>query len=178
VAQQVYENNLKAVTQYWGGTATATQRQGWAKMAAGMMVSSRLGQTRQPSGYELFVRQNMNRLACGQVILSTAHILESIGPITTLTAVYSVPLARVTVNLFGWGALPAPYTVQYWRAGPFLSGGRQAQTPEYRYKTYKQPASAWLDTTVVANRWYWYRARGISQYGIDLNWFEVQVNTI
>jgi hypothetical protein len=170
-----YENNLSAVSNAWGYTLTAAQRLQWINCAKDQVKVDRLGQTRAPSGFELFVARNMIRLTGAYPITLTPLGAPKACLFTGLTAQWVGASGYVLVLLSFSGSAASPDFEQFWRAGPFKSPARQPQKPDYRFLMYKKPPASWHDYGVVSGNYYWYRARGCDISGVTYKWFEVQV---
>lgn len=175
VTQQGY---LTTVSQAWGGTLTADERETWNGRAKTVIWSDRLGNPYIPNGYQLFMKWNIRRLVMGLAILTTAPGAQDWETVEYLYTTYNVGGAYAQAKLLDWGAgYPSSYGLEYYRAGPYDSGGRNPIEGEWRFKKRTVPPNRYNDTTVVALKWYWYRARQIAQYGDVGNWFEGQVYT-
>lgn len=70
------------------------------------------------------------------------------------------------------------YGVEYYRAGPFNSGGRRPLEGEWRFIRRRIPPGDHYDREAKELKWYWYRGRQISEFGDVGNWFTDQTQYI
>jgi hypothetical protein len=176
-AQIIYENNLTSISQAWGQTLSAAQRQLWNKLAMDQRRYDRLGQPRVPSGYEVFTSRNLIRLTGGYTITTSPILRTKTVFATGLTAVWVSTTSYVwVVHTFSTGA-STPDFMQVWRAGPFTSPARNPIKPEYRFIGFKKPVAGYADYAVTAGLYYWYKCRFCDANGLALKWFEVQILT-
>lgn len=159
----------------WGNLLTTAQRNTYTESAKQVRWTGRLGDPYIPNGYQLFMKLNIRRLVIGLGVMLTAPPVQEWVYVHDMTAA-SVPGAKITVKLrsHASGTLVQSYGVEYYRAGPYVSGGRRPIDGEWRFKSRKVPPAQYVDTDVNLNEWYWYRARQISEFGDVGNWFEIQ----
>jgi len=91
-----------------------------------------MGQKYHPSGYQLFMKWNVQLLQCGGSVQASAPIAMYETDILELQSVTNGFPGQMDVNLYKTGPLQidAAYVVIF-RAGPWLSGGRRPIEPEY-----------------------------------------------
>jgi hypothetical protein len=173
--QITYEDNLKAVSKYWGNTCTSAQRTLWIQRALQERRFDRLGQARVPSGYEVFVASNMARLTCGWAITAAPIGYAKAVLIKALILTWVPASSWVTVVLAGWGAGTPPDRQQIWRAGPYTSPARNPINPEFRFFGFTSAGGTYLDSTVVSGKYYWFRVRGVDITGAYYPRFQAQI---
>ncbi len=175
ITQRGYVATISAL---WGQTLSAANRQTWEEQAAEAKFKNRLGIEYQPSGYQLFMRLNVQAL------------------VFSMPANLNAPARPDPVYVWKVDAYPAPFlnanqvtmekafTVmvdadgfQIFRAGPYSSGGRRPIRPEYRQLTIVWGDYFYNDFAVDDGKWYWYWCRWFFGEGFVGNWWEVQILT-
>lgn len=168
-AQQQYQYYLGYVAQSWSDYCTPEQRQGWEELARLITWRSRLHTSYHPSGYQLFMKWNLQLLACGYGNVNlTAPIRTMMQGFEFFHVIYQIWPTQNRLQLRRETIEVNPYCVQYFRAGPFSTGGRRALEGEYRLKINQtDPTShfAWYDLDVILGEWYWYKAREVWEWG-------------
>lgn len=173
VAQQ---NRIIEVAQAWGQTLSPVKRQTWVERALEVVWSDRFGEPYIPTGYQLFMKWNVRRRVMGLSILLAAPVLQEWVYVLELV-VTPYPGTPCTRMWLFWtdGGLVESYGIEYWKAGPYDSGGKHPLAGEWRFMVRKVPPAYYKDSNVILNKWYWYRARAIAEYGDVQNWFQQQV---
>jgi len=168
-----YQDDLRTCAQYWGGTLTAAQRQKWNDAATDWKFLDRFGNPYRPSGYMLFMKQNMVRLRIAYSI--TATPVSKKDPAYGTDWIINVDVATPATNQLWetWQSTPA--RVEFWRAGPYDSGGRHPIAGEWRLKTHRAYGYRWYDYDIIGGKFYWYRSRWIEGWGHCSNFHEQQV---
>lgn len=176
VAQQVY---LTAVAQAWGGSLTEGERETWNERALTETWTDRMGDPYIPSGYQLFLKWNIRRKVMGLAILITAPGSQEWVWID-LFAVQAL-VGQIAMRLRDFGAVGTEltsYGTEYYKAGPYDSGGRRPIDGEWRFLIRKVPPALVFDNAVVPGKWYWYRGRQVSEFGGVGNWWQEGVQAI
>lgn len=173
IAQQV---KLTTISQAWGGTLSPAERKTWHNLARSIVWQSRLGSPYIPSGYQLFMKWNIRRKVMGLTIMLTAPSSQTLVYVWRLLVLDSTVPGRTLawlqeaegVNIGGYG-------VEYYKAGPYDSGGRHPISGEWLFLRREVPPLHYYDYDVIAGKWYWYRGRQITEFGEVGNWFQDQV---
>lgn len=175
-AQQTYQGHLTTCAQYWGGTLTAAQRQLWEEQARSWQLPNRFGEPYHPSGYILFMHVNMIRKRHAKSITAVPLEIPSpaMGMNFQITVEPSIP--RTYMRFYTW--IGSPDRVEFWKAGPYESGGRRALAGEFRFKEGKPAGSLFYDYAVTYGKWYWYKARWIEYAGTTAPFHIQQVQII
>lgn len=178
VTQQGY---LIGVAQAWGGSLSPGQRETWKERAKEVIWTDRMGDPYIPSGYQLFMKWNIRRKVMNLVIMSEAPGIQEwvmVGELRLgFDPVGQLIFMRVS-KVLGAGVNVESYGVEYWKAGPYNSGGRKPIDGEWRFLRREVPPSAYLDVDFIANKWYWYKGRAIAEFGDVQNWFTKQVQAV
>lgn len=167
-AQQTYQNCLDMAARWWSDFLSSAMRQAWRELATTMRWKSRLGTEFQPSGYHLWMKWSMQRCVLGLTLQVWPQTPEVQAYPTTFHVVYNIWADRIRLDMRDWVGSGDPYAIQYWRAGPYDGGGRRALQGEYRLKVnWTNPVAnfQWFDLDVVLNKWYWYKARFVREWG-------------
>lgn len=156
---------LTSISQAWGSTLTAAQRTKWKELASVTIIRDRFGVPRNPNGYNLFVRRNMNRLSRGYTAMIFVPEEITIVALKDLILTYqgSYPRCQVYLRTGIDGEAFDGYDV--WRAGPYTSPGYTAQESDYRLVGWKKTTGAYNDYGISPAFYYWYKCRFFSQYG-------------
>jgi len=174
--QLVQRGYFTEVTQAWGQTLTAEQRETWLERAVTVLWRDRMGDTYVPTGFQLFMKWNVRRRVIGLTILTDAPMLQEwvfvFQLVTTPDA--GVPCVRMWLRP-GMTGLVDSYGIEYYKAGPYNSGGRSPIAGEWAFLARKIPPAYYKDSDVIVGKWYWYRGRAIAEFGDVQNWFQEQV---
>jgi len=174
--QLVQQGYLTVVAQAWGSTLTADQRDTYHRSARSIIWKDRFGDDYIPSGYQLYMKLNTRRKAMGLGIMTTAPPKQEFVEVNFLNVESFLESGWIAMNLrVTLGQVISSYGTEYYKAGPYNSGGRRPIEGEWRFLKRKVPPSAYIDTAVSPNLWYWYRGRAISEFGEVQNWFQVQM---
>lgn len=174
--QVVIQGYMTSVSQAWGGTLSTADRQTWTDLARSIVWRSRLGDTYVPRGYQLFMKWNIRRKVMGLAIMLTAPVVQERVFVLDLNHGVYLTGPFIAVNLrkeVGVGV--DGYGVEYYRAGPYESGGRSPIEGEWLFIDREVPPGVYKDYDVIVNKWYWYRGRQIAKFGDVGNWFQIQV---
>lgn len=173
--QQYYQSALTYIAQAWSEYASEDQRRRWNELARTKVWRSRLMTPYVPSGYNLFMKWNLQLLGAGSVYYHLdPPVKEMMQGFEHFFVIYSVWTDRIRLSLRRETIEVDPYCVQYFRAGPYAGGGRRALEGEYRLVRNETDSSnwyRWFDYDVILNMWYWYKARAVWQWGEADNWF-------
>lgn len=174
--QVIQQGHLTQVAQAWGGTLTAAQRQTWHDRAETVLWRDRMGDQYIPTGYQLFMKWNVRRRVMGLTIMTDAPMLQEWVFVFKLTVTPDpgVPCTRMWLRP-GDAGLVDSYGIEYWKAGPYDSGGRAPIAGEWLFLSRKVPPAYYRDNDVIVDKWYWYRARAVAEFGDVQNWFYKQV---
>jgi hypothetical protein len=85
------------LAQYWSNTLTAAQRTAWSLYAANVPIPNSLGQPRNVSGQNMFIRANSLILDCGGSILAAAPTNFTVGP--TVSPTFTIDSAADTIDI-------------------------------------------------------------------------------
>ena len=166
---------LITLAESWGQVLNETERESWRKKAREERKIGRLAISYQPSGYQLFCSRNMIRSVVGLGMATRPEF----GMLPFYYSNFRVEIVvgggAVECELEGWGSGDEPDFGQFFRAGPYKSAGRTALACEYRLKSVERPIDVFTDSTVIAGKYYWYRARGGRDCGVVGNLFQTQV---
>jgi hypothetical protein len=97
---------LADLAQYWSNTLTAAQRSAWNLYAANVPLINSLGEARNVSGQNMFVRTNSLVLDTGGTLLAAAPTNFTVGP--TVTPTFTVDSAADTFDLTNLGSFTNP----------------------------------------------------------------------
>jgi len=174
--QVTYQVDLKNCAQAWGGTLTAAEREEWERATEWYHLPNRFGELVKPTGYHLFIHVNMILKRHSQPLLTkpAQKITPAIGMVLTLTAVASYP--RVQGKFYS--TIGSADRVEYWKAGPYDSGGRKPIAGEWRIDQFKTFGGIYYDYNVTLNKWYWYKARWVEYVGYVSNFHIKQLQII
>ena len=173
IAQQVI---LTAVSKDWGQTLNIEERKTWSNLAKAIVWSDRFGSPYIPNGYQLFMKWNIRRKVMGLAIMKVAPSVQEKVYVKMLAIQVLMATLRIKINLLkSWYFEHEGYGTEYYKAGPYDSGGRSPIEGEWRFLDRQIPPNNYWDMAVVINKWYWYRGRQISEFGDVGNWFQEQV---
>jgi hypothetical protein len=172
--QQIYIATLEAVAVAWSGTLSASDRSAWDSFARVQRWSNRLGNQWTPSGYQAFLKMNIQALNLGGVIANL--------PPTSMP--YTVPgkwevaggtiVGRATVELSQFPGGLEPDFIQVFQAGPFLNVGIHAWGPDWRLVGLQSLPYKMTINGLTSARYYWFRARWVFINGVVGNWYSAQ----
>lgn len=177
--QVVQQGYMTLVSQAWGGTLDSDERQTWVDRAKTIVWSDRLGSPYIPSGYQLYMKWNIRRLCMGLSIMKIAPVQQEWVYVQELNLLVQEPY-KIEIRLFEkvGSSIVQSYGVEYYKAGPYNSGGRKPIEGEWLLLSQKIPPAKYNDTAVITGKWYWYKGRAISKFGDVQNWFTEQVQFI
>ena len=101
-AQQAVKSALSSLTSAWNDTLNAGNRASWNTYAKNTPLLNTLGDSRQVSGLNLFLRYNVPNLQTGGALLTTGPSINNLGAFTPPTSLRSGTLAdtfQFNVNL-------------------------------------------------------------------------------
>jgi len=172
VAQQ---GLLTTASQAWGGVLKVEERQTWHELAKSIVWRDRLGSPYVPSGYQLFMKWNIRRLVMGLSLMAKAPAWEEFPYVKFLSQEISATDPYIAMRLsIAVTVSHSGYGTEYYKAGPFDSGGRHPIEGEWLFMNRRVPPAAYVDLDVLNGKWYWYRGRSIGKFGGVGNWFEEQ----
>lgn len=176
--QQSKQAHLEDAAAAWSGSLTPLEREAWDGIARNVQWSDRMGIKWVPSGYNLFMKLNIQALNLGGVIslYPPMPFPSTLPERADLTYNGSVP--QVEVRLDNYPAGLEPDLIQVFRAGPYDGGGRHAILPEYRQLGTAATPFKYSDATIIATKWFWYRFRWAFLVGVVGNWFELQIHCV
>lgn len=177
--QIVQQGHMTVVSQAWGGTLDTAERLTWSNLAQSIKWRDRLGSTYVPTGYQLFMKWNIRRRVMGLAIMILAPSVQEWVHVGFLNVVVEFARDRIGMNLREtFAQVILGYGTEYYKAGPFNSGGRKPIEGEWLFLDRKAPPSQYIDYNLIGGKWYWYRGRAISKFGGVQNWFQEQVQFI
>jgi len=176
--QMAQRGLMTSVSALWGQSLSAANRQTWEDQAAETKFKNRLGIEYQPSGYQLFMKLNIQAAVFMMPASWNAparpdpvyvwRVTAEQDPFFNANEVTMEKALTVKVDADGF---------QIFRAGPYNSGGRRPIRPEYRQLTTIWGDYYYHDFAVISTKWYWYWCRWFFSEGHVGNWWEVQVQT-
>lgn len=176
--QQAHRALHKTVVQSWGGVLTEVQREVWRTAALSERRMSKIKTVYTPTGYQFFVQLNVQRARLGGALMTLPPAAIDAYTWTIFETTFDNVMFQVDLKfLEELNAGAAEMSAEVWRAGPYDSGGRHAIDGEYRFVKFIQPIAQDNDVPAVLNKYYWYKARVIDDYGRVQGWFEDQVLT-
>lgn len=175
--QVIQQGYLTTAAQAWGGTLTAAERQTWNDRAETILWRDRMGDQYIPTGYQLFMKWNVRRLVMTLTIMKDAPMLQEWVYVYKLfaTPYPGEPAVRMWLRPGDTGLVQS-YGIEYWKAGPYDSGGRNPIEGEWRFLVLKVPPAYYKDSDVIVDKFYWYRARAVAEFGDVQNWFYKQID--
>jgi hypothetical protein len=174
-AQITSRGHMTTVSQAWGGTLSADDRQTWVQRARSVTFFDRFGQPYEPSGYQVYLKWNLQILQNGGSLLQEAPIGGEKAIVNEISAVSVGAPGEMEVKLTKDGILfPECASLVYFQAGPYDSGGRHPIAPEYRKAKVTTPPAKYTAKSLTAFKYYWWKAFGVFPSGIRTNDFEVQ----
>lgn len=177
--QLVLQGYMTTVSQAWGGLLTPAERASWERRATSVVWQGRFGRPYVPNGYQLFIKWNMRRKLMGLTIMQKAPAEQERVYIDNLrcTVHSSEPATLLWLMKSAYVVIDG-YGIEYYKAGPYDSGGRKPIAGEWLFRSRKVPPDYLVDYNVIPGKWYWYRARAITEFGDVSNWFQKQVKYI
>lgn len=112
-AQDIVRSAISVLTEYWRETLTAAQRTAWATYAAAVAMQNRLGETIHLSGFNHFIRSNVNREVLNLTVIAagpTELALPSMDP--TFACTGSAATNQISVafdNAMDWAVEASAY---------------------------------------------------------------------
>lgn len=175
LAQETQRGLLTTVAAAWGQGLSPAERQAWTDRAVDQVFKNRLGVEYQPSGYQLFMKWNLQALFFNQPV----NTLPPNGPepvyVWRVTAENHPFFNAIEVDMEKGNTVPVDADgFQIFRAGPYDSGGRRPIKPEYRFLTTVWMDYYYHDFGVNDTKWYWYKCRWFFGVGFVGNFWEVQ----
>lgn len=176
--QIVQRARLTSVAGEWGGTLTGEQRAEWDLAAQDERFRNKLKQEFRPSGYQLFMKLNLQAKFLGGIL----HVMPPKKPDGVyvwrmrLTSHIGDDANFMTMEKSEFVKVDAD-GMEIFRAGPYNSGGRRPIEPEYRFLKLETATYFYKDFDVIDTKWYWYRMRWFFETGYVGNWWEGQVLT-
>lgn len=101
VRQTAVRAFLASLTQAWSSALSAGQRAAWELYAANVPLVNALGESRNVTGENMYVRANSLLLDIGAARLDVAPSVFTVGP--TVTPVFTIDAAADTVTCTGLG---------------------------------------------------------------------------
>jgi len=166
---------LSNVAYRWGHTLTEAKRQSWIDFAKSLTFPDRFGDNRTISGYNLFLKRNMNVYPWKSTYIDVPSEGGEKYFVETLECTYYTSPSRVWVRP-RYGSLGNNHDYyDYWRAGPYNTQARYPIEGEWRRK--QQVLASWYDYTISTGKWYWYRVRAGWDSGVFSSFLFDQVST-
>lgn len=177
--QIAMNDKLIAVSQHWGASMSAEERETWKERAKNEVWRSRLGDAYIPTGFQLFMKWNIRRKVMGLTIMQVAPGAQEWVEASEIRLYFHTGVSGILVNLRKKeGVSIEGYGVEYDKAGPYNSGGRLPIGGEWRFLRREVPPDYYIDYNYVSGKYYWYRARAVTKFGGVQNWFEKQVHAV
>lgn len=167
-----YQDDLTSVAQAWGGLLDGDDRQAWEDYSKSQFMIDRFGQKYTPSGYSLFMSMNMNRARWNlAVLLRPLHDPEPMYA-EEWDVEWDAPNTRVHVRIWSFLTTGRPDKLEYWKAGPYDSGGRKPIAGEWRLKLVVNVGGRYYDNSPQIGKTYWYKARMCMNTGVVSNFIQ------
>lgn len=157
--QVQYQDLLEEVAQAWGQTLDSDDRKSWEDYSKSQSSIDRFGEKYTPSGYQIYMSRNLIRKRWSLTILTRP--MHRIKPLiaTAWSAVWQVSYPRAYIRMLNQNNKGYPDKLEYWRAGPFLSGGRKPIAGEWLLKKITDYGGWYNHTWPTPGDWFWYRCR-------------------
>jgi len=174
-AQQTQRALLGSLAAAWGGVLSVANRETWADRAADQVFKNRLGTEYRPSGYQLFMKWNLQLMVISDIMYFNAP-----------TGIFNVEIEKIEVWMGVMSEVWIQLTnsldmnldcraVMIFRAGPFSSPARHPIEPEYRMLNFTKPPAAYEDYPQPTGNFFWYRCFGVLDSGQRTPAFEDQI---
>lgn len=118
--QQAVRNAVGVLAAAWGATLSAAQRSAWEVYAANVPLVDTLGDSRNATGQNHFIRCNVPRIQAGIAMILTAPTNYNLGSFTPPTVSFNATtdVAAVTfTNADAWAAAVGGYML-WWFSKP------------------------------------------------------------
>lgn len=156
---------LTTVSQYWGTYLTQAQRDVWNDWAKGVTFKNRFGMPYNPTGYQLFMKWNLQRMMCAYSTPLDEPGTSYIPSFTDLTATWQATYNRWQIEL---NTLIAGDSFDGWSvyiAGPYDNQSRNPIEPEFNLDGHKKTTGVYNLYPLLPAKWYWVRTRFFSEHG-------------
>lgn len=111
VRQVAVRSTLASLAAQWSNTLTGVQRTAWELYASNVPLINSLGEPRNVSGQNMFIRTNQLVLDCGGAVVTAAPTNFTVGPTITPTLVPDV--AADQVDMTAWPGFVNPAAGTY-----------------------------------------------------------------
>lgn len=173
--QQTREAVLIAVAKAWGQTLLAEQRAMWGEVAKGVLAIDRFGHPYTMTGYQLYMKLNVQRGMIPLAIQTDPPLLGRPFCILGLSSAAGGGAGYYKIKTALRTGIDEPELIQYWQAGPYDSPGRHALKGEFRLVGVERPASDYMTGLLIIGKWYWFQVRGGMDTGEVGNFHELQL---
>lgn len=169
---------MSTVAGNWGGLLTEPKRERWDMAAREVIAYDRLGGAYVPSGYQYYMKINLQAAFFGGGVQMIPPILLKSVYVGSASARSSPSVNAIIVRLEKETSVKVDADgFQVFKAGPYDSGGRRPIEPEYRHLALQRDHYQYVDFDVVDTKWYWYKMRWFFDVGFVGNWWEDQAQT-
>lgn len=99
--QNFVRSNLADLAQLWTTTLTAAQRAAWELYASNVSINNRLGEARNLTGQNMYIRANTLLLDCGESRVDDGPTTFTVGPTITPTLVIDTANDEIDITDLG-----------------------------------------------------------------------------
>ena len=174
--QVIIQGYMTAVSQEWSGTLTEKERQAWIDAAKNQNEVSKLGVNYIPTGYNYFMKLNVQRKRRGLTIMTMPPGAMIADDISDWLHIYRVSVPDIRIYAFNMEVVaPDDFKVEIWKAGPFDNAGRRPIKPEFSFLAFQKFNSDYYDIYITNGKYYWYKIRFSEVFGRVGGFWNAQV---
>ena len=171
--QVVIQSHLSTAVINWRTVLTEENRQAWNEYALTQRTIDRLGETRIPNGYNLYIGRQIQSLRISGPLLPMPPDDNELNAGDEITIVVDTGGIRITWRITGWFAGVAGPKIEGWAAGPYSSQARNPTSDEWRFVEYRVPPQR-CRLIVSLGEWWWLRIRAPLLNGRVSSWLQGQ----
>jgi hypothetical protein len=173
-AQLVCRARTSTISKRWSQVLTSNQRAMWIASAPNYPAKNALGQIYKPTGYQLFMRLNMQLNEVGGPYLNQPPATPEIWIMREINCYKLTSPDGVMIDIDMRPPYTLPTYMQIFRAGPYDGAGRNPIDGEWRELWHSSTTRHCYDYTIVPNKYYWFKGRGVTGYGVAGNFHRRQ----